>query len=122
MFSAASTFQRPLILYNIQVHVMEFVDLEFHALYEADHAATCSSEPRCPRECMRLPTNQCYTATMAARLRHITVLAMLNCLGAKSSYSRPRVSDDNAFVESLFKTATYRPEFFVGTFDDRNEA
>ena len=36
---------------------------------------------------------------------------MLNWLGVKPSYSRPRVSDDNAFVESLFRTAKYRPEF-----------
>ena len=27
------------------------------------------------------------------------------------SYSRPRVSDDNAYAESLFCTAKYRPEF-----------
>jgi hypothetical protein len=32
-------------------------------------------------------------------------------LGVKHSYSRPRVSDDNAFSESLFRTAKYRPEF-----------
>lgn len=36
---------------------------------------------------------------------------MLNWLGVKPSYSRPRVSDDNAFAESLFRTAKYRPEF-----------
>lgn len=36
---------------------------------------------------------------------------MLNWLGVKPSYSRARVSDDNAFVESLFRTAKYRPEF-----------
>jgi hypothetical protein len=38
------------------------------------------------------------------------VLAMLHWLKVKPSYSRPRVSDDNAFVESLFRTAKYRPE------------
>ena len=41
---------------------------------------------------------------------------MLNWLGVKPS--RPRVSDDNAYAESLFRTAKYRPEFpakgFVG--------
>ena len=36
---------------------------------------------------------------------------MLNWLGVKPSYSRPRVSDDNAYAESLFRTAKYRPEF-----------
>ena len=39
---------------------------------------------------------------------------MLNWLGIRPSYSRPRVSDDNAFVEALFKTAKYRPEFPAG--------
>ena len=44
-------------------------------------------------------------------LKATTVLAMLNWLGIKPSYSRPRVSDDNAYAESLFRTAKYRPEF-----------
>jgi len=44
-------------------------------------------------------------------LKATTVLAMLNWLGVKPSYSRPRVSDDNAYAESLFRTAKYRPEF-----------
>jgi hypothetical protein len=39
------------------------------------------------------------------------VLATLHWLKIRPSYSRPRVSDDNAFVESLFRTAKYRPEF-----------
>ncbi|MEX3605626.1 MAG: DDE-type integrase/transposase/recombinase [Burkholderia sp.] len=42
-------------------------------------------------------------------LEATTVLAMLHWLGVKLSYSRPRVSDDNAFVESLFHTSKYRP-------------
>lgn len=44
-------------------------------------------------------------------LKATTVLAMLHWLGVKPSYSRPRVSDDNACAESLFCTAKYRPEF-----------
>ncbi len=45
-----------------------------------------------------------------------TVLAMLHWLGVKPSYSRPRISDDNAFIESLFKTARYCPEFSEHSF------
>jgi putative transposase len=52
-----------------------------------------------------------------ATLKATTVLAMLHWLGVKPSYSRPRVSDDNAFVESLFRTAKYRPEFPARGFD-----
>ena len=36
---------------------------------------------------------------------------MLHWLGVKPSYSRPRLSDGNAYAESLFRTAKYRPEF-----------
>ncbi len=46
-----------------------------------------------------------------ATLKATTVLAMLHWLGIKPSYSRPRVSNDNAYAESLFRTAKYRPEF-----------
>jgi transposase InsO family protein len=44
-------------------------------------------------------------------LKATPVLARLHWLGIKPSYSRPRVSDDNAHAESLFRTANYRPEF-----------
>ncbi len=47
---------------------------------------------------------------------------MLNCLGIKPSYSRPRVSDDNAFVESLFRTAKYSPEFPAQGFETLDDA
>lgn len=46
-----------------------------------------------------------------ATLKATSVLAMLHWLQIKPPYSRPRVSDDNAFVESFFRTAKYRPEF-----------
>lgn len=55
-------------------------------------------------------------------LKATTVLAMMYWLGLKASYSRPRVSDDNAFVESLFRTAKYRPEFPAKGFSDLQEA
>ena len=47
---------------------------------------------------------------------------MLNYLGVKPSYSRPRVSDDNAYAESLFRTAKYRPEFPAKGFVDLDSA
>jgi hypothetical protein len=42
-------------------------------------------------------------------LKATTVLAMLNWLGVKRSYSHPRASDDK--TELPFRTAKYRPEF-----------
>jgi putative transposase len=43
-------------------------------------------------------------------------LAELQWLGVKPSYSTPHVSDDNAFVEALFRTEKYRLEFPVKGF------
>jgi len=57
-----------------------------------------------------------------ATLKATTVLAMLHWLGVKPSYSRPRVSDDNAFVEALFRTAKYRPEYPKSGFTDLSDA
>jgi putative transposase len=47
---------------------------------------------------------------------------MLNWLGIAPSYSRPRVSDDNAYAEALFRTAKYRLEFPVSWFTDLEAA
>ena len=47
---------------------------------------------------------------------------MLYWLGVKPSYSRPRVSDDNAYAESLFRTAKYRPEFPTQGFASLDDA
>ncbi len=40
-----------------------------------------------------------------------TMLATLQWLGVVPSFSRPHVSNDNPFSESLFKTLKYRPSF-----------
>lgn len=40
-----------------------------------------------------------------------TMLVKLEQLGVMPSFSRPRVSDDNPFAESLFRTLKYRPNY-----------
>ena len=37
------------------------------------------------------------------------MLATLEKLGIMPSFSMPRVSNDNAYAESLFRTCKYRP-------------
>ena len=44
-------------------------------------------------------------------MRGSTMQVMLANLGVTSSFSRPGVSDDNSFSESLFKTLKYRPGY-----------
>lgn len=51
-----------------------------------------------------------------------TLRATLEALGIIASYSRPRVSNDNAYIESLFRTGKYRPGYPVNGFDDIDAA
>lgn len=44
-------------------------------------------------------------------LKSQTVMQKLRDLGVSSSHSRPRVSNDNAFIESLFRTLKYSPRW-----------
>ena len=44
-------------------------------------------------------------------MRGSTMLATLQHLGIVASFSRPSVSDDNPYIESLFRTLKYRPEY-----------
>jgi putative transposase len=46
-----------------------------------------------------------------------TLRATLDKLGVTRSFSRPRVSDDNAYSESLFRTTKYRHDFPVDGFE-----
>lgn len=46
-----------------------------------------------------------------APMKAQTMRAKLDELGVQSSYSRPRVSNDNPYSEALFKTLKYRPNW-----------
>ena len=55
-------------------------------------------------------------------MRSVTMLAKLQNLGVIPSFSRPSVSNDNPFSESLFKTLKYRPEYPTKPFDTMLDA
>jgi putative transposase len=50
------------------------------------------------------------------------LLETLYQLGVMTSYSRPRVSNDNAYAESIFRTCKYRPDYPYGGFANLDEA
>ncbi|MFL9937657.1 IS3 family transposase, partial [Paraburkholderia sp. RL18-103-BIB-C] len=55
-------------------------------------------------------------------MKGATMLATLENLGVVASFSRPRVSNDNPFVESLFRTCKYRPDYPRRPFGNIDEA
>lgn len=55
-------------------------------------------------------------------MKGATMLATLQELGVSHSFSRPSVSNDNPFSESLFRTTKYRPEYPDRPFASLDEA
>jgi transposase InsO family protein len=57
-----------------------------------------------------------------APMKGATFKATMDKLGVTSSYSRPHVSDDNPFSESLFRTLKYHPSYPRKPFADLDAA
>ena len=55
-------------------------------------------------------------------MKGATLLATLQFLGIIPSFSRPHVSDDNPYSESLFRTLKYRPQYPAAAFDSLQQA
>lgn len=55
-------------------------------------------------------------------MKAATLLSTLQFLGVAPSHSRPRVSNDNAYVEALFRTCKYRPDYPVSGFANIDSA
>jgi putative transposase len=55
-------------------------------------------------------------------MKGATLLETLYSLGITPSRSRPRVSNDNPYAESMFRTYKYRPDYPLKGFGSRDEA
>jgi putative transposase len=98
------------------------VGWEIHETDDPEHAVSLLKRTALAEGIHAMADKPVLHGDNGSTLKATTVLAMLHWLGVKPSYSRPRVSDDNAFVESLFKTAKYRPEFPVRGFATLEDA
>jgi len=119
----ATVMGRWFYLYLIlDLYSRKIVGWEVHATDDADHAAHLVRRTALSEGIAALDAKPVLHGDNGATLKATTVLAMLYWLGVKPSYSRPRVSDDNAYAEALFRTAKYRPEFPAEGFDDLDAA
>lgn len=122
-FLPAEVVGRWYYLYLIMdVFSRKIVGFEVHDSDDADHAAHLVKRTALAEGIHAMLTKPVLHGDNGSTLKATTVLAMLHWLGVKPSYSRPRVSDDNAYAESLFRTAKYRPEFPVKGFADLDAA
>ena len=106
----------------LDLYSRRVVGFEVHDTDSAEHAAHLARRTALAEGVHAMPLRPVLHGDNGATLKATTVLAMLHWLGIKPSYSRPRVSDDNAFAEALFRTAKYRPEFPFKGFADLDAA
>lgn len=103
----------------LDVYSRKIVAHEIHA-EESGHHAAALIERAVLREGIAgqpLVIHQDNGSAMKAS----TFVAKLQELGIDPSYSRPSVSDDNAYAESLFRTCKYRPDY-PGVFASLDDA
>lgn len=101
----------------LDLYSRKIVGWEVHATDAAEHAADLVRRTALAEGIAAQTVKPVLHDDNGATLKATTVLAMLHWLGIKPSYSRPRVSDDYAYAEALFRTAKYRPEFPARGFD-----
>ena len=119
----ATVIGRWFYLYLIlDLYSRKIIGWEVHEQDRSEHAAHLVRRTALSEGIAALGTQPVLHGDNGATLKATTVLSMLHWLGIKPSYSRPRVSDDNAYAESLFRTAKYRPEFPAKGFEDLDVA
>ncbi len=106
----------------LDLYSRKIVGWEVHDSDDSEHAAHLVRRTALAEGIASMLTKPVLHGDNGSTLKATTVLAMLNWLGVEPSYSRPRVSDDNAYAESLFRTAKYRPEFPAKGFADLDGA
>lgn len=92
-------------------------------VYDAECSTLASALLRdiCHREAIGLHQVTLH-ADNGGPMKGATMLATLQALGIMPSFSRPAVSNDNPYSESLFKTLKYRPDYPAKPFADLTEA
>ena len=100
----------------IDVFSRKIVAWQVYAEESGDHAGQIVAD-LCWRECI-VPGQVTLHSDNGGPMKGATMLATLQALGVMASLSRPSVSNDNPYSESLFRTLKYRPAYPLAPFDD----
>lgn len=91
-------------IWSRKIVAFEVYDVEAAELSASLFAATCHAEHIDPDSLVLHSDN-------GGPMKGATMVVTLERLGVLASFSRPGVSNDNAFSEALFRTLKYRPEY-----------
>jgi len=104
----------------VDVWSRKIVGAEVHEV-ECGKLASTLFQRACAREGIKLGQVSLHSDN-GGPMKGATLQATLETLGIVASFSRPRVSDDNPYSESLFRTVKYRPEYPSGPFPSLTSA
>ena len=122
-FLASTVAGRWFYLYLIlDIYSRKIVGFEVHGSDSSDHAVDLLRRTALAEGIHAALHKPVLHGDNGSTVKATTVLAMLHWLGITASHSRPRVSNDNAFVESLFRTAKYCPQYPAAGFPDLEAA
>jgi transposase InsO family protein len=93
----------------IDLYSRKIVGWEVWEKESGEHAATLVDRAVLAEQC-RMDLRVLH-ADNGAIQKSSTLQVKLEGLGVMASFNRPRVSNDNAYSESLFRTCKYRPDF-----------
>jgi transposase InsO family protein len=98
----------------------KIVGYEVHEQECGERAAELIQRCMLREQCLNKPL--VLHSDNGAPMKSQTMKAKMEELGVLSSYSRPRVSNDNPYSESLFRTLKYRPEWPSSGFTSLSDA
>ncbi len=114
----------PTTIHGLYLYLYIFLDVFSRKIvawqiYAEESSANASEVMRdlCRRERIA-PGQLVLHSDNGSSMKGATLLATLRSLGVMASLSRPAVSNDNPYSESLFKTLKYRPEYPLEPFVD----
>jgi len=93
----------------IDIWSRRIVGAEVHETQESELAANLLSQICCEHQ---LDADKLVVhSDNGAPMKGCTMLALMQSLGITASFSRPSISDDNAFAEALFRHLKYAPSY-----------
>lgn len=106
----------------LDLYSRKIVGWEIWEEESAEHASQLIRRTVLSEQCVIRQQPLVLHSDNGSPMKGATLLETLYSLGITPSKSRPRVSNDNPYAESIFRTCKYRPEYPEKGFKDRTEA
>ncbi len=110
-------------LYLVEdIYSRMIVAWEIHETESAEHASEMITKACIKHGIGALSAPLVLHSDNGSPMKGGTMLSTLQRLGVVTSFSRPRVSDDNPYSEAIFRTLKYRPGYPRRAFSDLESA